>query len=741
MHTSTTRRHLVFLLLAVYQVLVEMSSSDRQQPPLTTVHNHNDAVGEKGSANEEDDVARLVENHNFTHTAKHVTTHNLTHKARDVTNHNLTHTVGVHTGSQDPDLASDYDTYYSSVPRGRGHAAELVEHHNPAMELVEHQTSTMSGIASFNSTWGNVTDVTQGAKTVGNSSHGGPNITLQTTTTHMHLRESERLKPLPNDKSPSLQGHVSLTQVQHGANPVGKVKTTIKDWFLEFAKRINSPAWLLRRLDASGDSSQNHTHQLSDLSSSAFNSSKADLSDYNSTTISDSDWAWPHRAGLQSGMQNGSSISGNADWRSSKFTQHNSPVHSPDNSPDHSPEDTIDELQHTGSIQQARSHSGVNLSDHERMAVTDNSKTRANFNGTAASISKPLEYLNSSNNSSECPSCMRQELAEERIKAIRLKMFKNLLVQKLRWDHDSLSDNSERKLELNIPIIPESLVEQTLRDNAREYRRDEFHARDQEVIIAGEDMGRDCIKLHVTGCYSFRLKGRVREKVAQAQIWVYKMEDASDQAGQTFSLYELERLKSGRLIHSSMIASVDTLTKQGWVVLNVTQSLVKWVDKRKGSRLVAVRCVTCVTRGHRALYGAKHGYTPLLVITYVTDARLMRGKRSTSCDPRYECCKRELMVNFQEIGMSDILQPRDLSVGYCFGECNENQNYVSNHTVIRQQVRGSEPLANEHSLKQQLKPCCVPAILKDIFIMTSDGDGSIVRKLLPKVVVETCGCM
>ncbi|CAG5134996.1 unnamed protein product [Candidula unifasciata] len=602
-----------------------------------------------------------------------------------------------------------------------------------------------------NYTLGKAVGVSQELEKFGNSSQSDSHRILESTTTNQNTRHAESVsendtkgESPPRNSDHSQQMQASRVKPADGTKTVGRVKSTIKDWFLELTKRINRPSWLMSQPDTSFGASRNHTHYLSSHSEPAFNSTNTSFFDYN--TMANDGSNLTHQ--LPDIGQSGSVVENYQDestLRASDLRQGRK--HPEYNNVDNSTKDNVGKLFYTDTLNHKTLDSRNDMSEDTELPVVNNLTTQGNVledeyvNSTLNDDRKSTEDLHLGNDSSECPSCRQHTPTEELIKTMRLNMFKNLLVQKLRWDPASLSDNSGGRLEENIPIIPDSLVEETLRDNAREYERDEFHARDQEIIIAGEDMGRDCIKLHVTGCYSFHLKGRIRGEVAEAQLWLYKMEDANDMIGQTVTVYELERLKSGRLYHSSMIASLDTMTKQGWVELNVTRSLVKWVDKRKGTKLIAIRCVTCATRGHRALYGAKHGYKPLLVIKYMKDGHLLRSKRSISCDPRYECCKLELLVNFQDIGMPHILQPRQLSVGYCFGECNENHSYTSNHTIIRQRVRWSQPSANQHSMNQQLKPCCVPAILKDIFIMTSDGDGSIVRKLLPKVVVETCGCM
>ena len=46
-----------------------------------------------------------------------------------------------------------------------------------------------------------------------------------------------------------------------------------------------------------------------------------------------------------------------------------------------------------------------------------------------------------------------------------------------------------------------------------------------------------------------------------------------------------------------------------------------------------------------------------------------RSKRST-CDPEVSCCKFEMTVSFEELGINEIFQPTSIRADYCYGSCN-----------------------------------------------------------------------
>ncbi|CAL1540854.1 unnamed protein product [Lymnaea stagnalis] len=337
----------------------------------------------------------------------------------------------------------------------------------------------------------------------------------------------------------------------------------------------------------------------------------------------------------------------------------------------------------------------------------------------------------------DCPTCGNQGMTEDEVKELRLSMFTDLLLQKLRMSPEDLTQRSEKP----IPKLPDEVFEQKFKDKRWDDVPEDFYARDEEVIITGEDMGRNCIKKDSTGCYSFDLQDKVKNTgIASAHLWFYKAKDRADVSGQTFIVYELGLARSGLLQEKSQIARKELQTMGDWVNINVTRYVTSWLEKRTANQMLAVRCKTCATRNYKALYGAKHGYKPILVIKYLKGFYDVRKKRTETrtCNPQTECCKGNLTADFEALNMHNILQPKTLSVGYCYGYCDGIDQFTYNHTSIKQRIRWLH--STESSMREQLKPCCVPLILKDTFIMTYENE-KIVTKILPKVIVEKCGCM
>ncbi|BFZ15860.1 hypothetical protein BsWGS_18899 [Bradybaena similaris] len=347
-----------------------------------------------------------------------------------------------------------------------------------------------------------------------------------------------------------------------------------------------------------------------------------------------------------------------------------------------------------------------------------------------------------SNDTSTCTTCNKSGLAEDLVKKMRIAVFKESLAKKLGINLNESSMEgavNDARSPAVLPKLPPVILEQTIKANAKESEMGQFLARDQEIIMAGEDLGRDCPRTEVTGCYRFHIKDKVKGAVAEAKLWFYKLKDVNDVKGQTFRVIYLNTNNNSRPQQGPVIAAIDDVyIREGWVQMDITGEMHKWLDT--GSPVLAIRCPTCRAKSYTSLFGVRQDYKPLLVLKYASQNQVVsRGKRSSSCDPVSECCKRDLVIRFHEIHMPEVYEPHNLSIGYCFGSCVETHQFTYNHTIFRERARLTGASAG-NTMSQQLRSCCVPLVLKDAFLMTIEGN-EFVLKVVPKVIVETCGCM
>lgn len=131
---------------------------------------------------------------------------------------------------------------------------------------------------------------------------------------------------------------------------------------------------------------------------------------------------------------------------------------------------------------------------------------------------------------------------------------------------------------------------------------------------------------------------------------------------------------------------------------------------------------------------------PFLVIH--TDPNIMKRvrRRALDCSGAFkgQCCKQRFYVNFTDLGWSDwILAPQGYYANYCMGSCNSVHrtpdtflNYYT-HVIYEYQKYGD---------LKGLQPCCAPVKFSSTSLIYFGPDSNIIKRDLPKMTVDECGC-
>lgn len=118
--------------------------------------------------------------------------------------------------------------------------------------------------------------------------------------------------------------------------------------------------------------------------------------------------------------------------------------------------------------------------------------------------------------------------------------------------------------------------------------------------------------------------------------------------------------------------------------------------------------------------------------------RSSRGvKKSRRKDGRNSCRRRELYVDFSEVGWNDwIVAPPGYEAFYCAGDCpfpmSDHFN-ATNHAIVQTLVHSMYP----NSLP---RACCVPTALEPISMLYVDEENKVVLKNYQDMSVLQCGC-
>ncbi|KAG7260394.1 hypothetical protein CRUP_011730 [Coryphaenoides rupestris] len=187
------------------------------------------------------------------------------------------------------------------------------------------------------------------------------------------------------------------------------------------------------------------------------------------------------------------------------------------------------------------------------------------------------------------------------------------------------------------------------------------------------------------------------------------------------------------------------LKRSGWHTFPLSDA-VRAVFSKGGRRQdLEVRCDGCEAAGVLPVLvdAADPSHRPFMVVR----ARQAEGKhrirkRGLECDGSNGglCCRQHFYIDFRLIGWNDwIIAPTGYYGNYCEGNCPPYMAGVpgsasSFHTAVVNQyrMRGMSP--------GSLSSCCIPTKLSTMSMLYFDDEYNIIKRDMPNMIVEECGC-
>jgi inhibin beta len=195
--------------------------------------------------------------------------------------------------------------------------------------------------------------------------------------------------------------------------------------------------------------------------------------------------------------------------------------------------------------------------------------------------------------------------------------------------------------------------------------------------------------------------------------------------------------------YTEMSSSVGVrLSSLGWQKLDITRTVGSWYNSGRRERLrLLVDCSGCGKEASPALVEGRSGekVRPFLVAHTEPGAgrRVRRLALDCSTATKGQCCKESFYVSFQKLGWDDwVIAPKGYYANYCRGDCSRHRTpdtYYHYHGHVIDQVHKVDRLAG-------LQPCCVPMKFSSTSIIYFGKDNNILKKDLPRMVVDECGC-
>lgn len=210
------------------------------------------------------------------------------------------------------------------------------------------------------------------------------------------------------------------------------------------------------------------------------------------------------------------------------------------------------------------------------------------------------------------------------------------------------------------------------------------------------------------------------------------------------------------LFRASFEVDTDHL---GWQKFDLTETIREWYTDSKDKNLrLLVDCTGCGSQYSLHLFqwsaqntqikmkttattgnGHINPNRPFLVLhTELTRPRRVR-RRAVDCGGTTsgQCCKESFYVSFKALGWDDwIIAPRGYFANYCRGECTgpfrTPDTFQTFHTHFIEEYR-------KMGLLNGMRPCCAPVKFSSMSLIYY-GDDGIIKRDLPKMVVDECGC-
>lgn len=201
----------------------------------------------------------------------------------------------------------------------------------------------------------------------------------------------------------------------------------------------------------------------------------------------------------------------------------------------------------------------------------------------------------------------------------------------------------------------------------------------------------------------------------------------------------------------------------GWQKIDVTGLVQKWYQQQDDAdeRLqLFVECSGCRDHIKVQLYAQNDNYNlvdkrksfkrkssnddinrPFLVVHIEPNLVKRSRRRALDCSvaTKTQCCKQRFYVSFKALGWDDwIIAPLGYYANYCSGSCGGGLNrtpdtFLTYYSHVFHEVRKYNKL-NGNQL------CCAPLKFSSMSLIYLGPDSKIIKRDLPKMVVDECGC-
>jgi len=135
---------------------------------------------------------------------------------------------------------------------------------------------------------------------------------------------------------------------------------------------------------------------------------------------------------------------------------------------------------------------------------------------------------------------------------------------------------------------------------------------------------------------------------------------------------------------------------------------------------------------------------PFLALETESSPNFKRSRRrALECNAKIkQCCKQRFYISFRDLGWDDwIIAPRGYYANYCRGHCGgphrTPDTFLNYHTHVLEEYRKT---SEGQATLGGITPCCAPTKFASMSLIYFGPDLNIIKRDLPKMIVEECGC-
>ncbi|MFT7815025.1 inhibin beta B chain-like, partial [Arapaima gigas] len=234
--------------------------------------------------------------------------------------------------------------------------------------------------------------------------------------------------------------------------------------------------------------------------------------------------------------------------------------------------------------------------------------------------------------------------------------------------------------------------------------------------------------------------------VTQANLWLYfkLLPSSTEKSMRRKAMVKLYYQEPGAGSKWNLVEKRLELKRSGWHTFPLTEAVRASFATGDRRQDLDVRCEGCEAVGVLPVLVApdNEAHRPFLVVqARQADNKHRIRKRGLECDGTSSlCCRQQFYIDFRLIGWNDwIIAPSGYFGNYCEGSCPAYMAGVpgsasSFHTAVVNQyrMRGMSP--------GSMNSCCIPTKLSTMSMLYFDDEYNIVKRDVPNMIVEECGC-